>query len=74
MCAARLGEQGASLLIGDYIILLHKWLWWPSSLERVSNSSRHSLQDSGLNPRSGLRYQSLKNRNPLSQFKYQGAG
>ena len=24
--------------------------WWPSGLERVSNSSRHSLEDPGLNP------------------------
>ena len=24
--------------------------WWPSGLERVSNSSRHSLEDPGSNP------------------------
>ena len=26
--------------------------WWPSGLERVSYSSRHSLKDLGSNPRS----------------------
>ena len=28
--------------------------WWPSGLERVSNSSRHSLEDPGLNPTRGM--------------------
>ena len=44
--------------------------WWPSGLEHVSsNSSRHSLKDPGSNPRSGLRYWSLRVRNGLSLFK-----
>ena len=30
--------------------------WWLSGLECVSNLSRHSLQDPGSNPRSGLQY------------------
>ena len=34
--------------------------WWPSGLERVSNSSRHSLEDPGSNPRLGLPYRSLR--------------
>ena len=29
-------------------------LWWPSGLERVLNSSRYSLEDPGLNPRSRI--------------------
>ena len=28
--------------------------WWPSGLERVSNSSRCSLKDPGLNPARGM--------------------
>ena len=30
------------------------WAWWPSGVEHVSNSSRHSLEDPDLNPPSGL--------------------
>ena len=30
------------------------WSWWPSGLEFVSNSSRHSLEDPGLNPTLGV--------------------
>ena len=30
--------------------------WWPSILERVSNSSRRSLKDPGLNPAWGHLY------------------
>ena len=37
--------------------------WWLSGLELVSNSSRHSLEDPGSNPCSGLLYQSLRSRN-----------
>ena len=28
--------------------------WWPSGLEGVSNSSRHSLEDPGSNPARGI--------------------
>ena len=30
--------------------------WWPSVVEGVSNSSRHSLEAPGSNPCSGLQY------------------
>ena len=37
--------------------------WWPSSLEHVSNSSRHALEDPDLNPRLGLQYRLLRSKN-----------
>ena len=33
--------------------------WWLSGFERVSNLSRHSLEDPGLNPARGNKYEQI---------------
>ena len=52
----------APLHFGYFTISNPNRPWWPSGLGRVSNSSRHSLEDPGLNPCSGLHYWSLRSR------------
>ena len=55
-----------SQIFGFQTNLSGNWPWWPSGLECVSNSKRHSREDLVLNPCLRLQYQSLRSRNTLS--------